>query len=308
MKCSKCGRENKTDETFCASCGSRISSGTVSPEGTSQKFSGGVKKTAVVQPIGFDRNFCEVFIGRGSNCDIVINDDGVSTKHSRIFVENDEIFIEDLRSLNGTYVNGRRISSRTKIGLTSKVFLGNFPLDMRNPAISSIFAKYGTIAFSDSGVLSFRVNPNWSGKLFYFAMVIFLFLPWLTIKGGTESITFSALDFAFNKFPNKDVLSGKLDYGPLHTMFLSIFILVLIGLFLNFFKMRIAAKFNWTNIVSLIIFILTLVYMYIVSSVDTYIGGTGSFAHNFSAFMFIFICFISIFEGVIEYYINANTY
>lgn len=50
-------------------------------------------------------------IGRSKNCDILLDDDGMSRKHAQI--EHDEqhnVFITDLKSTNGTYFNGVRIN------------------------------------------------------------------------------------------------------------------------------------------------------------------------------------------------------
>lgn len=70
-------------------------------------------------------------IGRGSNNDIVIKDDVVSTNHAIIKVSDfGEVTIEDLNSKNGTFVNGKRI---TKAVLTSSstVVLGNHSIDWK---------------------------------------------------------------------------------------------------------------------------------------------------------------------------------
>lgn len=311
MQCSKCGHQNKPEASFCANCGVRMQSsqtfGSTGSSASSSTSSHG-NKTMIAQPGPgvLNPNSPEVLIGRANNCDVVINDTGVSSKHAKIFVENDDVYIEDLRSMNGTYVNGRRVTGRIKINAFSKINLGNYPLSLNHPAISNLITNFGIASFSSSGVLSLKINQTWTGKIFYFLMIILFFFPWLTIKGGMESLTFSALDFAFNKFPDKNAFSGKLDYGPLSTLFLVLFVLLVIGLILNFLKLKISDKLNWTNILSLVIFIVTLIYMYIVSSLDKAIGGLGSLAHDFSAYLFIFVCFLSMFEGLIEYYINVK--
>ena len=47
-------------------------------------------------------------IGRHLNSDIVITSPSVSNKHARINVEQ-ACFITDLRSSNGTYINGKKV-------------------------------------------------------------------------------------------------------------------------------------------------------------------------------------------------------
>ena len=51
----------------------------------------------------------EVIIGRGPSCRIRLPSKNVSRTHARIFFRNDEYYIEDLGSTNGTYVNGIRV-------------------------------------------------------------------------------------------------------------------------------------------------------------------------------------------------------
>ncbi len=59
----------------------------------------------------------EVLVGRHPDCDLVLDDPLVSRKHCRILIKNDSVFIEDLNSTNGTFLNGKRISfSELKIG------------------------------------------------------------------------------------------------------------------------------------------------------------------------------------------------
>lgn len=49
-------------------------------------------------------------IGRGSNCDIILNHQGVSKEHCEISVTSHKIIFKDLRSTNGTYLNGTKMS------------------------------------------------------------------------------------------------------------------------------------------------------------------------------------------------------
>lgn len=45
-------------------------------------------------------------IGRGKKCDIVIEDQYMSSKNSRIFKLSGKFYLEDMGSTNGTYLNG----------------------------------------------------------------------------------------------------------------------------------------------------------------------------------------------------------
>jgi pSer/pThr/pTyr-binding forkhead associated (FHA) protein len=47
----------------------------------------------------------ETVIGRDPDAHLVLNDSSVSRKHARILVQNNEFFLEDLGSSNGTHVD-----------------------------------------------------------------------------------------------------------------------------------------------------------------------------------------------------------
>jgi two-component system cell cycle response regulator len=51
----------------------------------------------------------ETVIGRGADASIRIEDDGVSRKHARVVQQGDQVWIEDLESANGTFVNDGRV-------------------------------------------------------------------------------------------------------------------------------------------------------------------------------------------------------
>jgi serine phosphatase RsbU (regulator of sigma subunit) len=57
----------------------------------------------------------EMIVGRDQFCDIVLRKHTVSRQHARIVRASDGYYIEDLSSLNGTYLNGRRLEGRTLI-------------------------------------------------------------------------------------------------------------------------------------------------------------------------------------------------
>jgi pSer/pThr/pTyr-binding forkhead associated (FHA) protein len=65
-----------------------------------------------------------IMIGRGADCQLILDDDYVSTRHARVVGTPNGIYIEDLGSTNGTYVNGQRITSPTTITLADTVRIG----------------------------------------------------------------------------------------------------------------------------------------------------------------------------------------
>ena len=65
-----------------------------------------------------------VMIGRGADCQLILEDDYVSTRHARVVSTPNGIYVEDLGSTNGTYVNGQRITAPTTITLADTVRIG----------------------------------------------------------------------------------------------------------------------------------------------------------------------------------------
>ena len=55
----------------------------------------------------------ESILGRSSDCGIFIDIDGISKKHISFNVHKDSVYIKDLKSSNGTFVNGKNITQAT---------------------------------------------------------------------------------------------------------------------------------------------------------------------------------------------------
>jgi hypothetical protein len=53
-----------------------------------------------------------VEIGRAAGCDVSLDDPEVSRRHCRVWVQHGRAWLEDLASINGTFVNDRRVALR----------------------------------------------------------------------------------------------------------------------------------------------------------------------------------------------------
>jgi pSer/pThr/pTyr-binding forkhead associated (FHA) protein len=72
-----------------------------------------------------------ILIGRHENCDIVLRHESISEYHALLLVdENMCCTIMDLKSHNGTFVNGLRIPKDQYISLSDKVRVGNLLLEI----------------------------------------------------------------------------------------------------------------------------------------------------------------------------------
>ncbi|MCB9592933.1 MAG: DUF4388 domain-containing protein [Sandaracinaceae bacterium] len=65
----------------------------------------------------------ELVVGRSSELDMVLVEDMVSRRHAKITVTGDQIFIQDLGSTNGTFVNGEKIK-RARLQEGDRILIG----------------------------------------------------------------------------------------------------------------------------------------------------------------------------------------
>lgn len=67
-----------------------------------------------------------ITLGRKDDNSLIINNDHfVSSYHAKIYVRNNEFYLEDLASTNGTYVNEEKISGRIRLRINDTVRLGS---------------------------------------------------------------------------------------------------------------------------------------------------------------------------------------
>lgn len=72
----------------------------------------------------FDKN--EITVGRVQGNDVILGKGNVSKRHSRIVLKDGRFIVVDLKSTNGTYVNGRKITSPLVVKPGDKIYIGDF--------------------------------------------------------------------------------------------------------------------------------------------------------------------------------------
>ena len=67
-----------------------------------------------------------VSIGRGKTADVSIDNAAVSRRHATLEMRNGEYLLTDLKSVNGTRVNGHKIEGATPITAADRIEIGKF--------------------------------------------------------------------------------------------------------------------------------------------------------------------------------------
>ena len=147
MHCPECGFVNSEGANYCQKCGAFLSDvqqesddttaawqldetgdirpldpETVQQEGTLVIRSGGGRSGETFQVAGV-----QMRIGRSPDAEVFLDDVTVSRNHALLVRRRDGLFIDDLGSLNGTYVNRRRIESH-KLVDGDEVQIGKYKL------------------------------------------------------------------------------------------------------------------------------------------------------------------------------------
>jgi DNA-binding CsgD family transcriptional regulator len=65
-----------------------------------------------------------VVLGRAAGCDLQVDDDSVSRRHAFLRVERDAVWVDDLSSRNGTWVNGVQITEAKRLVHGDKIGVG----------------------------------------------------------------------------------------------------------------------------------------------------------------------------------------
>jgi pSer/pThr/pTyr-binding forkhead associated (FHA) protein len=149
--CPECGFQNPEASNYCSKCGALLAKDEGGAE-TTQTYTpeeiadedGPLEEIVAEGPALVVRSgggrAGEHFIpqgerttvGRSPDCDIFLDDVTVSRKHAVLLERNGELSIEDLGSLNGTFVNRKRIESATRLQSGDEVQIGKYRLSFIN--------------------------------------------------------------------------------------------------------------------------------------------------------------------------------
>jgi pilus assembly protein CpaF len=94
------------------------------------------EKGGEAKALSFDKD--EISIGRVTGNDIVLPKGNVSKRHSKLVFRNDQMEVADLKSTNGTYVNGRKITDPTIVTAADKIYVGDFLIVLEGTGASAV--------------------------------------------------------------------------------------------------------------------------------------------------------------------------
>jgi len=131
MHCPECGFVNSEGANYCQKCGAFLSD--VQQESDDTTAAWQLDDTGDIQPVDpevaaeegtlvirsgggrsgetFTLAGDQIRIGRSPDAEVFLDDVTVSRNHALLVRRRDGLYIDDLGSLNGTYVNRRRIES-----------------------------------------------------------------------------------------------------------------------------------------------------------------------------------------------------
>ena len=73
----------------------------------------------------------ETTIGRAAGCQVTIDDSYASQLHARVFQRDGQIYVEDIGSTNGTYLNRKKVTGPMVIQRGDQLQIGNTILELQ---------------------------------------------------------------------------------------------------------------------------------------------------------------------------------
>ena len=72
----------------------------------------------------------ELTVGRAAGCQITLDDTYASQLHARIFMRDEQLYVEDLGSTNGTYLNRRKVSAPMVVSQGDQIQIGSTVMEV----------------------------------------------------------------------------------------------------------------------------------------------------------------------------------
>lgn len=72
----------------------------------------------------------ELTLGRAAACQVTLDDTYASQVHARVFARDGQLFVEDLGSTNGTYLNRKKVQGAMAVKRGDKVQIGNTVMEL----------------------------------------------------------------------------------------------------------------------------------------------------------------------------------
>src|SRR2546423_8976106 len=92
------------------------------------------EKDGTTRRLSFDSH--DITVGRTDDNDVCLPRGSVSKKHIRIAVEDGKVFVLDLKSTNGTFVNGRKLVVPEPVSASDRIGIGEFVLGVEEMRVS----------------------------------------------------------------------------------------------------------------------------------------------------------------------------
>src|SRR5438105_11627524 len=84
------------------------------------------EKDGTTRRLSFESH--DITVGRTEDNDVCLPRGSVSKRHTRIAVEDGKVFVLDLKSTNGTFVNGRKLVVPEPVSASDRIAIGDFVL------------------------------------------------------------------------------------------------------------------------------------------------------------------------------------
>jgi len=82
-------------------------------------------------------------IGRGADADVIVDNTAISREHTSLELKDGLYILSDLGSLNGTFVNGKKINGTEYITQEDDIKLGKFKLSVGRGSEQELTSSYG---------------------------------------------------------------------------------------------------------------------------------------------------------------------